>query len=233
MDTTSNYQQFDSEKTDEECKNDNTSSLNTNSTFVNFISNNYDLNYYIFFNSVTNNNVTNNNHVKKVKNYYNQYDRKNVSGNKEQKTSEDSINTEVSEQTSTYGQQQELGMFNESIKDTSLSNIKFEEMISYDPIKDDGPNLKTLYYYLVSYKIIDRIEYDIFEKCVSHAYFHPMYKQGEKVNILYTIRRLGEFYSKDWYFYVCKSINVNKSRVTKRNPKNDFYNNFPSLKFKK
>ena len=81
-------------------------------------------------------------------------------------------------------------------------------MNSYDPIKDDGPDLKTLYKFLVSNKIIDRIDYDTFEKCVSHAYFHPMYKNGAKVYILYTIRRLGDFYSKNWYLDVCKSINV-------------------------
>ena len=228
MDTTSYYQQFDSEKADEECKNDNTSSLNTNSTFNNFISNNYDFNYYIFFNNVTYNNL-----VKKVKYYYYQYDRKNVSGSKDQKTSKDSINTEVSEQTSTYSQQQELGMVNERFEDTSILNIRFEEMNSYDPIKDDGPDLKTLYKFLVSNKIIDRIDYDTFEKCVSHAYFHPMYKNGAKVYILYTIRRLGDFYSKNWYLDVCKSINVIKNRVTKKNPNKDFINNFPSLIFKK
>ena len=58
-------------------------------------------------------------------------------------------------------------------------------------------------------------------------------KNGAKEKILYTIRRLSDFYSKNWYLDVCISINVKKDRVTKRKPNKDFYNNFPSLIFKK
>ena len=119
-------------------------------------------------------------------------------------------------------------MVNERFKDTSILNIKFEEMISYDPIKDDGPDLKTLYKFLVSNKIIDRIDYDTFEKCVSHACFYPMYKNGKKVYILYTINKLKSFYSENWLSAVTKDLDISKKRLSQNNPKRkDFVNRFP------
>ena len=106
-------------------------------------------------------------------------------------------------------------------------------MISYNPINNEGPDLNELYDFLVSYKIIDKIDNVTFEKCISHAYFRPMYNKGENVNILFTIRKLMPYYPKSWLRAVCENINVTRKRITQNMPRKEIFDNFPSLNFKK
>ena len=106
-------------------------------------------------------------------------------------------------------------------------------MISYNPINNEGPDLNKLYDFLVRYMVIDKMDYETFEKCISHAYFFPMYKDGVKVNILYTIRKLMDFYPESWLRAVCENINVTRKRITQKMPCEEIFINFPSLNFKK
>ena len=115
----------------------------------------------------------------------------------------------------------------------SLSRIDFSSMISFNPINDEAPNLSILYRYLVNTKTISKIDQGVFENCVSHAYFSPIYINGNKVNILYAISQLKVFYEGAWLESVCTGLNVDRKRITQRLPSNGFRNDFPSLKQKK
>lgn len=116
---------------------------------------------------------------------------------------------------------------------TELYGINFSAMVSYLSVRDDGPNLEILYSFLIGAKVINNIDYDFFEKCITHAHFLPLYNKGNNVNILYVIRRLSDFYGADWLDAACKSIRVDKKRVTQRQPKEKITAEFPSLKLQK
>ena len=108
----------------------------------------------------------------------------------------------------------------------------FSAKVSYKPIRDDGPNLEILYHFLIKVKAINHIDYDFFEKCVTHAYFLPLYNKKNNVNILYVIRRLSDYYDVSWLDAVCQGIGIDKKRVTQRQPGKKM-EEFPSMKFQK
>lgn len=112
-------------------------------------------------------------------------------------------------------------------------SIDFSTMPSYESIKDDGPDLQRLYSFLRGRKVVTNADEDLFKKYVTHAFFSPLYLEGSRVNILYVIRRLKTFYTKDWLTAVCDNLNIDPERITKRQPSKDFINEFPSLTFKK
>ena len=111
--------------------------------------------------------------------------------------------------------------------------IDFSTMPSYESIKDDGPDLQRLYSFLRGRKVVTNADEDLFKKYVTHAFFSPLYLEGSRLNILYVIRRLKTFYTKDWLTAVCDNLNIDPERITKRQPSKDFINEFPSLTFKK
>ena len=134
------------------------------------------------------------------------------------------------EQGSSIDTESEIGQQSEK---NGLYGINFSAMVSYKSIRDDGPNLEILYSFLIGAKVINNIDYDFFEKCITHAYFLPLYNKGNNVNILYVIRRLSDYYEADWLDAACKSIRVDKKRVTQRQPKEKITAEFPSLKLQK
>ncbi len=117
-------------------------------------------------------------------------------------------------------------------KNEEQHGVNFSAKVSYKPIRDDGPNLDILYHFLIKVRAINHIDYDFFEKCVTHAYFLPLYNKGNNVNILYVIRRLSDYYDVSWLDAVCQGIRIDKKRVTQRQPGKKM-EEFPSLKFHK
>lgn len=118
------------------------------------------------------------------------------------------------------------------VKDFSSDYPDFKKMNSFTPITDKGPDLNKLYSFLINKKSINELDLDIFEKIVSHACFHPLYRNGVKKNLLYTIRRLKSYYPEDWFSAVIKDLGIKAKRVTQNMPNKDFTNDFPSLDFK-
>ncbi len=55
-------------------------------------------------------------------------------------------------------------------KNEEQHGVNFSAKVSYKPIRDDGPNLEILYHFLIKVRAINHIDYDFFEKCVTHAY---------------------------------------------------------------
>ena len=117
-------------------------------------------------------------------------------------------------------------------KNEEQHGVNFSAKVSYKPIRDDGPNLEILYHFLIKVRAINHIDYDFFEKCVTHAYFLPLYNKGNNVNILYVIRRLSDYYDVSWLDAVCQGIGIDKKRVTQRQPGKKM-EEFPSLKLQK
>ena len=113
------------------------------------------------------------------------------------------------------------------------TGIDLSSRVSFKPVRDDGPNLEGLYRFLVSTKVICNMDQETFESCVSHAYFSPLFREGNKVNILYTISQLKNYYDDSWLDAVCEDLNVNRKRITQRPPSDDFRKGFPSLKLQK
>ena len=94
------------------------------------------------------------------------------------------------------------------------AGIDLSSRVSFKSIRDDGPNLEGLYRFLVSTKVICNMDQETFESCVSHAYFSPLFREGNKVNILYTISQLKNYYDDSWLDAVCEDLNVNRKRIT-------------------
>ncbi len=113
------------------------------------------------------------------------------------------------------------------------AGIDLSSRVSFKPIHDDGPNLEGLYRFLVSTKVICNMDQEAFENCVSHAYFSLLYREGNKVKILYTISQLKIYYDDSWLDAVCEDLNVDRKRITQRSPSDDFRKRFPSLKLQK
>jgi hypothetical protein len=154
MDTTSYYQQFDSEKADEECKNDNTSSLNTNSTcdnshFIYLI-----INYHNSDNYHENNNYVKNNYVKNFyKNDLFQFGIKNLIASQVQKTSMDTLHTEKPEQTPPLILQPEL---EETYKEKNGDNTTSSDVYGDDVFVElsiDGIN-KNLFHAFLKFEYL-------------------------------------------------------------------------------
>ena len=112
-------------------------------------------------------------------------------------------------------------------------SIDFSTMPSYQSKRTDGPDLHRLYGYLRDRKVVINADENLFIQYVTHAYFSPLYQDGKKVNIRYTIAQLKDYYGKGWLKAVCKNINVTEKYITQRPPSEDFRKNFPSLIFKK
>ena len=117
-------------------------------------------------------------------------------------------------------------------KNEEQHGVNFSAKVSYKPIREDGPNLEILYHFLIKVKAINHIDYDFFEKCVTHAYFLPLYNKKNNVNILYVIRQLSDYYDVSWLDAVCQGIGIDKKRVTQRQPGKKM-EEFPSLKLQK
>ena len=90
-----------------------------------------------------------------------------------------------------------------------------------------------LYGYLRDRKVVINADENLFIQYVTHAYFSPLYQDGKKVNIRYTIAQLKDYYGKGWLKAVCENINVSEKYITQRPPSEDFRKNFPSLIIKK
>ena len=117
-------------------------------------------------------------------------------------------------------------------KNEEQHGVNFSAKVSYKPIREDGPNLEILYHFLIKVRAINHIDYDFFEKCVTHAYFLPLYNKKNNVNILYVIRQLSDYYDVSWLDAVCQGIGIDKKRVTQRQPGKKM-EEFPSLKLQK
>lgn len=115
----------------------------------------------------------------------------------------------------------------------SAPSIDFSTMPSYQSKSTDGPDLQRLYSYLRDRKVLTNADENLFIQYVTHAYFSPLYQDGKKVNIRYSIAQLKAYYDKEWLEAVCKNINVTEKYITQRLPSEDFRKNFPSLIFKK
>ena len=112
-------------------------------------------------------------------------------------------------------------------------DIDFSTMPSYQSIKDDGPDLQRLYSFLREKRVVANADENRFIQYVTHAYFSQLYLKGNRLNILYVIRRLKYYYTKDWLDAVCDILNIDADRVTKRLPSDKFTSGFPSLTIKK
>ena len=112
-------------------------------------------------------------------------------------------------------------------------SIDFSVMPSYQPIKDGGPDLQRLYGFLREKKVVTNADENLFIQYVTHAYFSPLYLEGERINILYVIRRLKDYYESEWLTAVCNNLKIKPSRITQRLPSDDFKDKFPSLTTKK
>ena len=112
-------------------------------------------------------------------------------------------------------------------------SIDFSTMPSYQSKSTDGPDLQRLYSYLRDRKVLTNADENLFIQYVTHAYFSPLYQDGKKVNIRYSIAQLKAYYDKEWLEAVCKNINVTEKYIAQRLPSEDFRKNFPSLIFKK
>ena len=112
-------------------------------------------------------------------------------------------------------------------------SIDFSTMPSYQSKSTDGPDLQRLYSYLRDRKVVINADENLFIQYVTHAYFSPLYQDGNKVNIRYSIAQLKAYYDKEWLKAVCENINVSEKYITQRSPSEDFRKNFPSLIFKK
>ena len=112
-------------------------------------------------------------------------------------------------------------------------DIDFSTMPSYQSKSTDGPDLHRLYSYLRDRKVVINADENLFIQYVTHAYFSPLYQDGNKVNIRYSIAQLKAYYDKEWLKAVCENINVSEKYITQRSPSEDFRKNFPSLIFKK
>ena len=115
----------------------------------------------------------------------------------------------------------------------SAPSIDFSTMPSYQSKSTDGPDLQRLYSYLRDRKVVINADENLFIQYVTHAYFSPLYQDGNKVNIRYSIAQLKAYYDKEWLKAVCENINVSEKYITQRSPSEDFRKNFPSLIFKK
>ena len=111
--------------------------------------------------------------------------------------------------------------------------IDFSTMPSYQSIRDDGPDLQCLYSFLRESKVVTNADENLFIQYVTHAYFSPLYLNGKKVNIRYTIAQLKAYYDEGWLKAVCENINVTEKYITQRPPSDNFRKAFPSLTFKK
>lgn len=112
-------------------------------------------------------------------------------------------------------------------------DIDFSTMPSYQSISDDGPDLKQLYSFLREKRVVTDADENRFIQYVTHAYFSPLYLEGNRINILYVIRRLKDYYGTEWLDAVCDNLNIDANRVTKRLPSDKFTSVFPSLTIKK
>jgi hypothetical protein len=77
------------------------------------------------------------------------------------------------------------------------------------------------------------IDENNFIQCVTHAYFSPIYLEGNRKNVLYVIRILKTYYEKDWLIAVCKDLDITSDRITKRMPTQEFVEAFPLKPLKK
>lgn len=109
----------------------------------------------------------------------------------------------------------------------------YSTMPSYQSIRNDGPDLHRLYSYLREKKVVTHADENKFIQDVTHAVFSPMYVNGNRIKVLYVIRKLKDYYEKGWLTAVCKDLDITSARITKRMPTDDFTKNFPSLNFKK
>ena len=112
-------------------------------------------------------------------------------------------------------------------------DIDFSTIPSFQSIKDDGPDLQRLYSFLREKRVVANADENRFIQYVTHAYFSPLYLEGNRLNILYVIRRLKDYYTNDWLDAVCDNLNIDADRVTKRLPSDKFTSGFPSLTIKK
>ena len=112
-------------------------------------------------------------------------------------------------------------------------NHYLSSRVSFKPVSDEGPDLDSLYRFLTNQKVICKMDQKTFEDCVSHAYFTPLYIEGNKVNILYTISQLKCYYEDQWLDAVCEDLGVSRKRITQRPPSKDFRKEFPTLKQQK
>ena len=112
-------------------------------------------------------------------------------------------------------------------------NHYLSSRVSFKPVSDEGPDLDSLYRFLTNQKVICKMDQKTFEDCVSHAYFTPLYIEGNKVNILYTISQLKCYYEDQWLDAVCEDLGVSRKRITQRPPSEDFRKGFPTLKQQK
>lgn len=121
----------------------------------------------------------------------------------------------------------------EKVAPPPVSDTDFSTMPSYQPKSTNGPDLQRLYSYLRDRKVVTNADENKFIQYVTHAYFSPLYLEGNRLNILYVIRRLKDYYTKDWLNAVCDNLNIDADRVTKRLPSEKFTSEFPSLAIKK
>ena len=89
-------------------------------------------------------------------------------------------------------------------------NHYLSSRVSFKPVSDEGPDLDSLYRFLTNQKVICKMDQKTFEDCVSHAYFTPLYIEGNKVNILYTISQLKCYYEDQWLDAVCEDLGVSR-----------------------
>jgi hypothetical protein len=111
--------------------------------------------------------------------------------------------------------------------------IEFSTMPSYQSIDNEGPDLHELYVFLRKRKVVTDIDENYFIQCVTHAYFSPIYLEGNRKNVLYVIRILKTYYEKDWLIAVCKDLDITSDRITKRMPTQEFVEAFPLKPLKK
>lgn len=114
-----------------------------------------------------------------------------------------------------------------------FNHYDLSHMPSYQPIKNDGPDLKELYRFLRDEEIATNADESLFIEYVTHAFFTPIYCDGNKVNILYVIAQLKPYYDDGWLKAVCKDLGVSEKRITQRLPRKEFRDAFPSLTFRK
>ena len=112
-------------------------------------------------------------------------------------------------------------------------NHYLSSRVSFKPVSDEGPDLDSLYRFLTNQKVICKMDQKTFEDCVSHAYFTPLYIEGNKVNILYTISQLKCYYEDQLLDAVFEDLGVSRKRITQRPPSEDFRKGFPTLKQQK
>ena len=116
---------------------------------------------------------------------------------------------------------------------TTLQKKKQFQIQHQKLISRQCPAINRLYSFLRESKVVTNADENLFIQYVTHAYFSPLYLNGKKVNIRYTIAQLKAYYDEGWLKAVCENINVTEKYITQRPPSDNFRKAFPSLTFKK